>query len=97
MLLPHHLCQGSSCDLHIKVDMGGGEVLALNMKSSFDNTIFCLCVPKIFQYVSINYFFSIVVWSYYAYFVAVVLNAMAPSPAEQVPLLFHQFGRLQVA
>ena len=38
-----------------------------------------------------NYFFSIVVWSYYAYFVAVVLNAMAPSPAEQVPLLQKQF------
>ena len=26
-------------------------------------------------------------WSYYAYFVAVVLNAMTPSPAEQVHLL----------
>ena len=32
------------------------------------------------------FFLSVVAWSYYAYFVAVVLNAMAPSPAEQVPI-----------
>ena len=40
----------------------------------------------IIQYKYITILFSIVVWSYYAYFVAVVLNAMAPSPAEQVSL-----------
>jgi len=61
-----------------------GKPPSLLRRPCFYLTTFVKALPVIF-------ISSIVVWSYYAYFVAVVLNAMAPSPAEQVicAVVFH--------
>jgi len=44
----------------------------------------CFYLSTFVKALPVIFISSIVAWSYYAYFVAVVLNAMAPSPAEQV-------------
>jgi len=61
-----------------------GKPPSLLRRPCFYLTTFVKALPVIF-------ISSIVVWSYYAYFVAVVLNAMASSPAEQVicAVVFH--------